>query len=138
MFYTLYCVHFRSEVTVVMVKLKQCTKYNELLFRSVCGENMSEVIIPIATPPGSSDNPVAFINNSDIFTPLAAGETFLAPDDVLLLAFNVTIDPAVTMTSFQIGNNGETVVKVKLEEGDTIIDLTVIFSITNECIFLCF
>jgi len=88
---------------------------------------LTEVSLPIASLPGSPDNPVAFINNADTFTALAAGETFLAPDDILQLAFNVTIDPTVIMTNFQIDTNAETVdVKVKLEEVDTIMDLTVI------------
>jgi len=87
---------------------------------------MVEETLPISTLPGSSDSPVAFINNADLFTALVAGETFTAPADAVVLTFNVIIDPAVFMTKFQIRTNGEAVVvKVKLEDVDTLVDLTV-------------
>jgi len=87
---------------------------------------MSEVCIPIATPPGSSDNPVAFINSIDLLVALAAGETYVAPANVVELAFNVTIDPAVFMTKFQISTTGHTVdVTAKLEDLVTSVNLTV-------------
>jgi len=91
---------------------------------------MVEVSIPFAPPPGSPDNPVAFINDIDLFTALEAGQTLLAHYNVMELTFNVTIDPAVLMTKFQISTNGETVdVKVQPEEIDTILNLTVIYLI---------
>ena len=102
---------------------------------SVCGENMAEVSIPIANLPGSPDQPVAFINNATIFTPLAAGETYLAPENVVELTFNVTFDPAVLMSKFQINANGETALKAKLENVDTLVDLTVIFCIKQNNAF---
>jgi len=89
---------------------------------------MSEVRIPIATPPGSPDNPVAFIDNADIFAALAAGETYLTPGNVMELIFNVDIDPAVFMTMVQISANADTVdMTAKLEDLVTTVDLTVIF-----------
>jgi len=86
---------------------------------------MGEVSIPIATFPDSPDSPVAFINNIELFTALAAGEMFLVPGNVV--TFIVTIVPAVFMIKFQIATNGETVVVIaKLRDVDTIVDLTVI------------
>ena len=88
---------------------------------------MSEISIPIAPPPGSPDSPVAFVDNTDLSAALAAGETYLAPGNVVELTFNVTIDPAVFMTKVQISTNGDTVdMTAKLEDVDTIVDLTVI------------
>jgi len=89
---------------------------------------MVEVSIPFAPHPDSPDNPVAFINNNDLFAALAVGATYLAPGNIHLVTFNVTIDPAVFMSKFQISTNGDTVdVTAKLEDVDTIVDLTVIF-----------
>ena len=100
---------------------------NDILSCLVCEVNMVEISIPFAPPPGSPDNPVAFINDIYLFTALEAGQTFLAHYNVMELTFNVTIDPAVLMTKFQISTNGETVdVKVQPEEIDTILNLTVI------------
>jgi len=88
---------------------------------------MVEVSIPISPPPGTPGSPVAFINNSDLFATLAAGKTYVAPANVVELTFNVTIDPAVFMTEFQISTTGETVaMTAKLEDVDTLVDLTVI------------
>ena len=94
-----------------------------------------EVGIPIALPPGSSESPVAFINNIDLFAALVAGETYVAPDNVVEIIFNVNIDPAVYMTEFQIRTNGEpVVVTAKLEDVDTTVDLTVI--LLNHTIYI--
>jgi len=88
---------------------------------------MLEVSIPIATLPDSPDSYVAIINNIDLFTTLSAGEMFLVPGNVMGFTFITTIVPAVFMTTFQIGTNGETVfVIAKLKDLDTIVDLTVI------------
>jgi len=128
MFETLECVIFLSNCTEYKVKLKQRTHYNDLMSCSVCAENTGEVSIPIDNLPGSPDRPVAFINDAAIFTPLAAGETYLAPEQVVVIPFNVTIDPAVLMTNFQIITNGQKVeVQIQLEEVDPILNLTVIF-----------
>jgi len=96
---------------------------------------MVEVSIPIAPPPGSSDSPVAFINNTGLFAALVAGETYMAPADVVEIIFNVNIDPAVYMTEFQIITNAEpVVVTAKLEDVDTTVDLTVILLKHTKCI----
>jgi len=89
---------------------------------------MVEVSIPFAPPPGSPDNPVAFINNIELFTALQDEQTFYAPDNALELTFNVNIDPAVFMTKFNFSTNAATVdVNVQLEDVDTFLNLTVIF-----------
>jgi len=99
---------------------------------------MLEISIPIAPPPGSPDNPVAFINNTDLFAALAAGETYLAPGNVVELIFNVAIDPAVFMTKFQISTNADTVdVTAKLKDLVTSVDLTVILLKHTHIYFTC-
>jgi len=98
---------------------------------------MVEVSIPFAPPPGSPDNPVAFINNIELFTALQDGQTFYAPENAEELIFNVNIDPAVVLTKFNISTNGGTVdVKVQMEEIDTILDLTVIFLKHTHALFM--